>query len=137
MRTLLFATMLLAPLAWAHEPGGDLRGEILSPYLDQVDTGFFALVESVAPGAIPNGAFYYTINGVVGGSCFILEGVNPFPGLPTEPHFSTTPEFDLKFTGGEYGNGPGDEAGTVPGDGGMVIILVYGLPKSEFILHWC
>jgi len=50
------------------------------------------------------------------------------------------PDFDIKFTGGDYENGPGNEAGNVPGDGVAVVVLYIGSPDTpagpeNFVYH--
>lgn len=134
----LLALALVAGVADAHEPRGDVRGEILLMQPDQADTGLFALVESLAPGTIPHGLFWYVTPNL--GGCFILEGIDRYADLPTAPYVSTKPDFDLKSSSGDYGNGPSDEAGVIPGgeEGDILVIwLHYGPPNSEFVLHWC
>lgn len=102
---------------------------------------------------MPNtGLGCWLIHDVMGGETFTLtadDGQEPFvvgtadecPGPrtfdPTNPDWwlndfwvvcNNSPDIDARFTctGGEYSNGPGDEAGTVPCDGDLLVILFFG-----------
>ena len=154
------AVALFAMGAQAHTMSE--HGNITTTYPDQADTGAFALVETAAPGAVPNGLFYYTVNNVAGGDefsvvaddgqeLFMVGFADECPGpaqvrqrataaiLAGDPNGGLNillnefwvlcnyhPDFDVKFTGGDYNNGPGDESGTVPGSGSAVVTLFFG-----------
>lgn len=122
---LLFAAVLV-PTAVAHERS--VEGEIVTVYPDRADTGLFALVESVAPGAIPNGVFYYVIDGVQGGDHCSVEAADPI--LTTSE--VEVPRFEVDSNCGfECDPTPGGDC--VPVDGVAVVIMVIGPPNGRFI----
>lgn len=138
---------------------------MLGFYPDQADTGLFALIESAAPGVIPNGLFYCRVPGVQGGDDFTVTPDEVYPPLvvgfsdecpgpdwdPTDPDRNGPADiydfwvvcsysnWEIKFTGGACGGGPGDEGcqcdhtgchGMVPGSGDAVITQFLGTPGS-------
>lgn len=161
MRTALLLAVagLLAAPAGAHTMSehGSVTAMTLGthPVLHEV----FALVESIAPGTVPNGLFYYALHGVQSGDSFRVtadDGQEPFfidqdcdpasdsdqpwePGArPTDPGWwesewvllcNSHPDFDV-YCGGHRSR-PGDEAGTVD-CGTCVVYLVFGDPGEGF-----
>lgn len=145
----------VAPFATGH--GRHTEGELFA--CDGADSGLFALVESVRPGTMPNGVCSYYVSDASGEfQLTSVDEAHPFVvGLAdecpadwdkTDPNdigdawllCNTVPDFDIKFTGGEYTNGPGDEAGTVGGGGAAVIVLFVGdedspLGPEAFVFH--
>jgi len=71
IRTLFVATLaLVAANANAHTMSE--HGNILVLTEDQLGLGTGALIESVAPGAVPNGVLWYIVPGVQGGDTFTV-----------------------------------------------------------------
>lgn len=159
-----FATLAVAavlagvPAVPAHEYEQTFTIQLACGLAEGLDTGLFALVESVAPGTIPNGLCYYVIRSVQGGDFFSIRPHDGYQDLvvgtadecpgpdtfdPTNPEWwlndfwllcrnDALPDWDIRFTGGEYGNGPGDEAGIVPGDGDAVVWFSLGHKEHLF-----
>jgi len=159
MRTIFAIALAALVAAGANAHQMSEHGNITTTYPDQADTGAFSTVETVAPNTIPNGLFYFTVNGVQGGDTFTVkadDGQEVFVigtddqcppadstaddpqdpnARPTDPDWwlndfnllcNNHPDFDVKFTGGDFSNGPGDESGIVPGNGAAVVTLFFG-----------
>ena len=61
----------LAVAASAAAHSYSVSGTVASPYGDPLHTGIFAVVESLAPGTLPHGVFWYVIE-AEGGDTFSL-----------------------------------------------------------------
>jgi len=92
------------------------------------------LLESIAPGSMPNGLLNYRIDGVQAGDSFaiaaddgqetLFPGCDPAKDLGCLPY----PDFDCSMCG----NRPGNEEGTVPESGACIVYLVFGDPGEGF-----
>lgn len=96
------------------------HASVAAPYPDAlIETGMFGVVESVAPGTVPNGLFYYVFgNPLPPGTEFSLTADDPAAVGEVQ-----LDNFDVAISGRcngppceEYRNGPGDEHGVVPED---------------------
>lgn len=70
MRALLVLGVCIGLAATASAHTYSEHGNITTFYPDVADAGLFPLIEGLAPGAIPNGLFYYVIHGVGGGESY-------------------------------------------------------------------
>lgn len=122
---LAVAAIVLMSAAPATGHGSETTGSILVPFTDASSTitGFtvLGLARAVSSTSLPNGIVTWTLP-VTTGDTFKLDGAG-------------ASDFDVGFTNGGYVNGPGDEAGTVPGTGHAVIYLFFGVPGSGFTWH--
>lgn len=122
----LAVAALALPSGAAHER--TVEGEILTVYPDRANTGVFAVVDSLRPGTIPNGVFYYVIDGVEGGDHCSVEAADPI--LTTSE--IEVPQFEVNGACGfECDPTPGGEC--IPVDGAAVVVMVIGPPNGRFI----
>jgi len=97
----LVALALAAGVAEAHRCTEHGNVTVAYPAYGAGEFGLFALVESVAPGIVPNGLFYYVIHDVISGDEFALlsdDGQStlacpdPSTPLPPKPHADDSTE---------------------------------------------
>lgn len=118
MRAAVLVALILVPVAGAHTYCE--HGNVTTIYPDQLDTGLFSLLESLAPGSVPNGLFYYTVSGTQGGDACTIRG-DDGDAMQVGPYWM--PQFDAKGCDCEWVDG-GSCTGTVTQEG-VVVYLVF------------
>lgn len=147
MKAVLVVLLALLAAAPAVAHTRNEHGNIFAPV--PVGAQVFVGLETVAPGLVPNGLFYYVIEPVSEGEQYVLSaddgqealvvgtatscpGPNTFE--PTDPDWwlnefwvycRHVPDFELWFICGNEAH-QADLSGTVPCDGRAVVFLAFG-----------